>query len=48
MECLFEKFDVDFSGEIEMDELYEIFESNGIPINKNQLRNLFNILNTDG
>jgi hypothetical protein len=48
MEVLFEKFDEDGSGTMEVDELYQMLEQNKIHINKEQLEQLFKIVDEDG
>lgn len=48
MEMLFNKFDEDESGTMEVDELYQMLLQNKIHIHKEQLEQLFKIVDEDG
>ena len=48
MEGVFQKFDIDQSGTIELNELHCMFKAHGIEISKNELKSLFQIVDTDG
>ncbi len=47
MEVVFKKFDADGSGSIELNELYLMFLQFGVRVKKSELRQLFNIVDTD-
>jgi Ca2+-binding EF-hand superfamily protein len=48
IKLLFEKFDEDRSGSMEVDELYQMFSQNGINIQQEELLRIFNIVDEDG
>lgn len=48
MENVFQKFDMDNSGTIDLNELYHMFRVNGIDISKDTLKCLFSIVDKDG
>ena len=48
IEHIFEKFDFDGSGSIEMDELFAMFYAHNIVISKRELKQLFSLGDSDG
>ncbi|CDW88415.1 ef hand family protein [Stylonychia lemnae] len=48
IENVFNKFDADQSGTIEMEELYQMFTNYGVDITRNDIKRLFNVVDQDG
>lgn len=44
---MFHKFDINNSGQIEINELYKMFLANGMQIGKHELKKLFQIADSD-
>ena len=42
MEKLFKKFDEDGSGALDAGELYDLFQDNGVEIEKDKIKSMFN------
>jgi Ca2+-binding EF-hand superfamily protein len=42
MELLFEKFDADGSGALDMDEIFELFKQNNVEIDRETIKIMFN------
>lgn len=44
---MFHKFDINNSGQIEINELFKMFKANGVQITMNELKKLFSIVDSD-